>query len=69
MIRQLISIIISLLIKKTFATLHCTRVILNFVVVAQYNYYNETILSYLNYIFDKIDKFLKIFQKFRSMNK
>ena len=57
MIRQLILIIISLLIKKTFATLYCARVILNFVVVAQYNYYDETILNYLNYIFDKIDKF------------
>ena len=68
-IRQLISIIISLLIKKTFAILHYVRVILNFVIVAQYNYHNETILSYLNHVLDKIDKFLKIFQKFRSLNK
>ena len=49
--------------------MHCVRVILNFVIVAQYNYHNETILSYLNHVLDKIDKLLKIFQKFRLLNK
>ena len=65
---QLVSAITFLLIKKQNTTIHCARAIINFVMLAQYVFHDENILSYMKHALYQINSLKTIFIKYRSQN-
>ena len=47
----------------------CSRTILNFVIIVQYISHDESTLMYMNHAFEKIDKFIDVFNQFRLVNR
>ena len=68
MMTQFVSAITSLLIKKRNTTIHCARAIMNFVMLAQYVFHDENILSYMKHALYRINNLKTIFVKYRSQN-
>lgn len=68
-VRQLIPVVTPLLDKACPAALHCARAILNFVVIAQYNFHVEDTLSYMGNALYRIDKLKMVFKNYRPQDK
>jgi len=68
MIQQFISAITSLLLDKQNATIQCARVIMNFIMPAQYEFHDEITLSYMKQALYQINKLKMMFIKYRSQN-
>ena len=69
MLRQLISVVALLLVDYAPAALHCARAVLDFVMMAQYNYHNEDTLSYMSHALYRIDKLKRVFKESRPQAK
>ena len=68
MIRQLIFVITSLLFEKRNATIHCARTVMNFVMLAQFVFHDESILSYMIHALYKLNNLKNVFFKYRFQN-
>jgi hypothetical protein len=68
-VRQIISMITSLLIKKWSYVLKFSRVLINFVLMTQYRFHDENTLFYLDHVFSRINTFKNEFKHLRSSNK
>ena len=69
--RQMISVIISLLKKTQFGILFCIRMIINMTMIAQYHSHIETTMNYIQHylnVFNIVKEALRLFQKKRSFN-
>jgi hypothetical protein len=66
-VQQIISIITSLLIKKWSHVIDFTKVLMNFILIAQYRSHDESTLKYLNHVFSRINFFKKVFRQSRSI--
>ena len=68
MVKQLIAVITLLLIQDILKTIHCTRTILDFTMLAQYLLHDNERLFYTNYTLYRLDKIKIAFKNHRSIN-
>ncbi len=68
-VRQIISVITSLLIKKWSNVLKFSRVLVDFVLMTQYRFHDENTLLYLDHVLHRINWFKNEFRHLRSSNK
>ncbi len=68
MIRQILSIIASLLTHESSAAIHCTQAMIDFIMLAQYTSYNEDTLRYMQHAFFQWNKLKKVFWHLWSFN-
>ena len=67
MVRQLLPVVAPLLESSHPAALHCTRAILDFVMLSTYASHDETTLSYLDNTLYRIDKLKTVFRNSRPL--
>ena len=65
---QFISAITFFLIEKRNTIIYCVRAIINFVMLAQYIFYNKNILNYIKHTLYQIKNLKTIFVKYQSQN-
>lgn len=65
-VRQWISIIASLLVRRASNALHCARVVIDFVLLTQYRIHDEDTLAYMNHVLLRLNILKKIFRALRS---
>jgi hypothetical protein len=68
-VRQIISMITSLLIKKWSYVLKFSRVLIDFVLITQYRFHDENTLLYLDHVLSRINSFKNEFKHLRSSDK
>jgi hypothetical protein len=64
-VRQIISIITFLMIEKWFHAMNFTRVLINFILIAQYRFHDDSTLNYLNHALFRLNAYKKIFRHSR----
>ena len=69
MLKQLVVVLTSLLRKTYSYVLHCVRVVLDFVMLTNYNIHDETTLEYMKTVIYRINKFKTVFKKYRPWTK
>jgi len=67
-IHQILSIIASLLTHESFAAMHCTWAMIDFIMLAQYTSYDEDILRYMQHALFRWNKLKKVFWHLWSLN-
>jgi hypothetical protein len=68
-VRQIISMITSLLIKKWSYVLKFFRALIDFVLITQYRFHDENTLFYLDHVLSRINSFKNEFKHLRSSDK
>ena len=68
MTKQFVLVIVSFLLKKRNVVIHCARIIMNFMILNQYTFYNKNTLSYMKHALYRIDNLKTIFVKYRFQN-
>ena len=68
MTKQFVFVIVSFLLKKYDVIIYCARVIMNFVTLIQYIFYDKNILSYIKYVLYRINSLKTVFIKYRFQN-
>ncbi len=66
-VRQIISIMTFLMIEKWFHIIDFTRILIDFILITQYRFHDESTFKYLNHVLIWINIFKKIFRRFRSI--
>jgi len=67
-IHQILSIITSLLTYESFAAMHCTRAMIDFIMLAQYTSHDENTLRYMQHTFFRWNKLKKVFWHLWSLD-
>jgi hypothetical protein len=62
---QLIPVIAPLLVKRFSEAMHCTRAVINFIMIASYKTHSESTLQYLEHALYRIDKTKEAFRAVR----
>ena len=55
-------------IKKRDVVIHCARIIMNFVTLIQYTFYDENILKYMKHALYRINNLKIVFVKYKFQN-
>ena len=55
-------------LEKRDVVIYCVRVIMNFVTLIQYTFYDENTLNYIKYAFYQIDNLKTVFVKYKFQN-
>ena len=68
-VRQLILVLTSLLINKWFYVIDFFRVLIDFILLAQYHFHNNSTLKYINHVLRQMNVYKEIFRHLRSQHK
>ncbi len=66
-VRQIVSIIILLMIEKWFHAMNFTRIMINFILITQYRFHDDSTLKYLDQTLFRLNAYKKIFRSTRSI--